>query len=1061
LIAAESCASDCPYGLAATTKGDIYTIAGTTEANFYYGEAIPATEAVLYRPEGLAVDDAGDLLISDSGNQRVRLVAAATCSSNCPFGLPATTKGDIYTITGTGTPGFSGDDSAASDAEIFEPHGLAVDNAGNLLISDTNNERVRLVAHGNCAGECGYGLTATTKNDIYTIAGNGRIGSSGDGGSARAAELSGPSSLAIGNTGDLLISDTGNARIRQVAEGGSTAPVFTAANPPENALAGSSLEYTFSATGSPSPTYNLDPDAPSWLTINPTSGRLTGVVPPGVEDFSYSVTATNSFGQRTAGPFFTASAAQVLVTGTVKYSEGAVVEGAVVDACVIGSGLCYNAATNSSGTFEVGAIAGTTIVLSAYPYPTQGSSQQSAPEASEPMLVPADGLPGQTITLGTLAPLSTVTLINPLGGHGEDGPNTLAADYPSRAVVHGCPYGLATVSVIARRDVTGPYESDIEPLSEDQPGSGTYSGELEPQEPLKGPAEIQDSVSCPPQSSLFPSLGPSTGDNAVIVTGSSFTGATAVDFGNQPASSYRVLSEDGIEAVAPAGSGTVPVTVYGPDILEGGTVVDQYTYVAISSVSPAEGPLEGGTKVIIKGTGLASATAVRFGKTGAQFTQVSSDELQALSPPGEGTQDITVETAYGGRTPISNIDEFSYGAGAHGDVGTGSPPVGGPRVSRVTPAGDTQLVRTAAPVASSRPAVSVSSASLVPNVGAAAVMPRGWVLSGGIAPAITPGGLGLKILDLVYEYGPHTLSGLGILKNDIQLALYNFGDLCPSSGGGEGSGGGTPTPQAIKDAIALAITLPVDAFAAGITPAIELLVGSALAELGPVGYAVALAIVPSAVLLMVSQLADTLVDAAVDAALDTYCKKQKKTEKPNEPKEPEGSGGNGNFKANSLIDPSGTVLDRNGGPISEATVSILRSESWEGPFSPVDVQAPGIEPAENPETTGAKGVFHWEVDSGFYEVQASAPGCTATGEPGQNSATVGPYPVPPPQVGLTITLACPDEAPAPAPSVESLSESTGPASGGTTVTMIGSGFTPSSTVTFGATPGSDGNLPRT
>ncbi|MGD0069876.1 MAG: IPT/TIG domain-containing protein, partial [Streptosporangiaceae bacterium] len=152
-----------------------------------------------------------------------------------------------------------------------------------------------------------------------------------------------------------------------------------------------------------------------------------------------------------------------------------------------------------------------------------------------------------------------------------------------------------------------------------------------------------------------------------------------------------------------------------------------------------------------------------------------------------------------------------------------------------------------------------------------------------------------------------------------------------------------------------------------------------------------------------------------------------------------------------LVDPSGTVLDTNGNPVSGATVTILRSDTSAGPFTPVDVSSPGIEPTTNPETTGSDGVFHWDVDTGWYEVQASAPGCTAPGDPGQSSETVGPYPVPPPQVGLTITLACTGEAPPPVPSVSGLSESTGPPGGGTTIMVSGSGFTPSSTVMFGGT----------
>jgi hypothetical protein len=133
----------------------------------------------------------------------------------------------------------------------------------------------------------------------------------------------------------------------------------------------------------------------------------------------------------------------------------------------------------------------------------------------------------------------------------------------------------------------------------------------------------------------------------------------------------------------------------------------------------------------------------------------------------------------------------------------------------------------------------------------------------------------------------------------------------------------------------------------------------------------------------------------------------------------------GCWQPDGLVDPSGTVLDTNGNPVRGATATILRADTAAGPFTPVDPDQPGIEPAVDPETTGRDGVFHWDVRAGYYDVQASAPGCTAPGDPGQPTATIGPYPVPPPQLGLTITLACPDEAPAPRPVVTSLSVGTG------------------------------------
>src|SRR5579875_1533107 len=107
------------------------------------------------------------------------------------------TKGDIYTIAGNGNYGYSGDGEPATDAELADPEGVAVDPGGDLLIADTNNNVVRLVAASSCSRGCPYGLSSMTKGDIYTIAGNRNYGYSGDGEPATAAELAGPGGVAV------------------------------------------------------------------------------------------------------------------------------------------------------------------------------------------------------------------------------------------------------------------------------------------------------------------------------------------------------------------------------------------------------------------------------------------------------------------------------------------------------------------------------------------------------------------------------------------------------------------------------------------------------------------------------------------------------------------------------------------------------------------------------------------------------------------------------------------------------------------------------------------------
>ena len=178
--------------------GDIITFAGNGTAG-YTGDQGPATPPELSGPFDVAIDSAGDLFISDTKNNVVREVVEAT--------------GDIVTIAGTGTAGYSGDGGPASAALLDSPRGIAIDAAGDLFIADTTNDVIREV------------VKAT--GDIITFAGNGTVGFSGDGGPATAAEIAGPIALAVDAAGDLFIADNGNARVREVVK--ATGDIITVA----------------------------------------------------------------------------------------------------------------------------------------------------------------------------------------------------------------------------------------------------------------------------------------------------------------------------------------------------------------------------------------------------------------------------------------------------------------------------------------------------------------------------------------------------------------------------------------------------------------------------------------------------------------------------------------------------------------------------------------------------------------------------------------------------------------------------------------------------------------
>jgi hypothetical protein len=197
------------YGQA-MTAGDIYTVAGDSTAG-YSGDGGPATAAELDSPTGLALDPAGNLVIADSLNDRVRVVAASTGT----FYGQAMTAGDIYTVAGDGVTVTSlGDGGPATKPSLAGPGAVAFDGSGNLLIADSLHGLLRVVAASTGTF---YGQ-AMTAGDIYTIAGTvGVQGFSGDGGPAAAALLDMPSGVAVESGGGVLIDDEQNFRIRLVS----------------------------------------------------------------------------------------------------------------------------------------------------------------------------------------------------------------------------------------------------------------------------------------------------------------------------------------------------------------------------------------------------------------------------------------------------------------------------------------------------------------------------------------------------------------------------------------------------------------------------------------------------------------------------------------------------------------------------------------------------------------------------------------------------------------------------------------------------------------------------
>jgi len=199
-------------------SGNIQTVAGTgaacSDSTTACGDNATATSAQLNNPYGIALDSSNNVYIADTANHRIRVVNAGTDSIT--IAGVAIAGGDIATVAGNGTPGYSGDNGAATSAELFSPSGIFVDGSGNIFVADTNNHVVREIV--------------PSTGIISTVAGNGTqcsqsTGTCGDGGAATSAELSIPTGVAVDGAGNIYVADFGSNRIRAVNPGASAATI--------------------------------------------------------------------------------------------------------------------------------------------------------------------------------------------------------------------------------------------------------------------------------------------------------------------------------------------------------------------------------------------------------------------------------------------------------------------------------------------------------------------------------------------------------------------------------------------------------------------------------------------------------------------------------------------------------------------------------------------------------------------------------------------------------------------------------------------------------------------
>jgi hypothetical protein len=224
--------------------------AGTGTAGFT-GDGGLATGARLGQPNGVTVDDRGNLFIADSLNHAIRKVAAGT-------GVIATVAGSGP--TGAGMGAVAGDSGPATSARLSFPLGVGLDASGNVYIADALNHRIRRVAAGT-------GVITTVAGS--GTAGQGLGGDGGDGGPATSALLNEPSGLAFDATGNLYIADANNQRIRRVAGAAlGTRSTITAPGPESRLTRLTPVTFTWAAVAGAA-AYGFEYTGPGRQFANP------------------------------------------------------------------------------------------------------------------------------------------------------------------------------------------------------------------------------------------------------------------------------------------------------------------------------------------------------------------------------------------------------------------------------------------------------------------------------------------------------------------------------------------------------------------------------------------------------------------------------------------------------------------------------------------------------------------------------------------------------------------------------------------------------------------------
>lgn len=647
-----------------TPGGVVTTLAGSGVAGF---NNATGTAAQFDQPNGVAVDGAGNVYVADAGNHRIRKITSAgvvtTLSGsgmggfndgasgavsqfNFPYSVALDGAGNVYvadflnhrirvvdpvsgaasTLAGSGTAGFM--DATGAAAQFNFPTGVAVDGAGNVYVADQLNHRIRRI---------------TSAGVVTTLAGSGTAGFAN--GTGISAQFSNPAGVALDGAGNVYVADQGNNRIRSITPAGVV-----------STLAGSGSAGFMNATG-----LTAQFNAPAGVAADGTGNvyvadqsnhRIRMITPPPVPTITsftpmtaaagvtVTINGTNflgagavSFGGVTATSFTVVSATQITAVVATGGASGSVAVTAPGGTATFAGFTFIPPPTITSFTPTYTGL-GTTVTITGTNFTGATAVSFGGTAAASFMVVSATQItavlaagasgsvsvtaPGGTATLAgfTFAPPPTITSFTPTSAAIGATVTINGTNFTGATQVRFGGVAATSFMVVSATQITAVV------------AAGGASGNVQVTTP-GGVANLAGfTFIAPPTITSFTPTSAGTG-LTVTITGTNFTGATAVSFGGTAATSFMVVSATQITAVVAAGAtGTIQVTTPGGMATSAG----MFTYVltpTITSFTPTSA--SPGATITITGTNLSGTTAVSFGGTAAaSFMNVSATQVTAV-----------------------------------------------------------------------------------------------------------------------------------------------------------------------------------------------------------------------------------------------------------------------------------------------------------------------------------------------------------------------------------------------------------------------------------------------